>query len=170
MKQEFAAKLMSKGPGGAWTYLPIPFDLHKVFGTKARVSVSGTLNGFPFHNSLMPEGDGTHSMMVSKELQAGANARAGDLVRVSLEPDTSERTVVVPEELRAALRSEPSAAAFFDSLTYSQKKEYADWISDAKQEATRIGRSTKAIQMLAAGKKRVREAFVCARIRELRHN
>jgi hypothetical protein len=156
MKQEFEAKLMSKGPGGAWTYLPIPFDVHKVFGTKARVSVSGTINGFPFHNSLMPEGDGTHSMMVGKELQAGANARAGDLVRVSLEPDTSERSVVVPKELSVALSAESVTAAFFDSLTYSQKKEYVDWISGAKQEATRTSRAAKAVEMLAAGKKRVR--------------
>ncbi len=156
MKQKFEARLMSKGPGGAWTYLPIPFDVNKTFGTKARISVAGTLNGFPFRNSLMPEGDGTHSMMVGKELQAGANARAGDLVQVSLEPDTAERTVAVPEELQAALNSEPSTASFFDSLTYSQKKEYADWIASAKQEATRTSRAAKAVQLLAAGKKRIR--------------
>lgn len=80
MRQEFEAKLMSKGPGGAWTYLPIPFDVREVFGTKSRVAVAGTMNGFAFRNSLMPEGDGTHSMMVGKELQTGAGARAGDSV------------------------------------------------------------------------------------------
>ena len=156
MKRKFQARLMSKGPKGAWTYLPIPFDVQKVFGSKARVSVSGTINGFPFRNSLMPEGDGTHSMMVGKQLQVGADARAGDLVQVSLQLDTLERQVVVPEELQAALHSQRSTAAFFDSLSYSQKKEYADWISEAKQEATRTSRAAKAVQMLAAGKKRVR--------------
>jgi hypothetical protein len=156
MKQKFEARLLSKGPGGAWTYLPIPFDVQKVFGSKARVSVAGTINGFPFHNSLMPEGDGTHSMMVGKDLQAGAKAHAGDLVEVVVELDTSERTVVVPKELQAALRKAPKVSSFFDSLAYSHRKEYADWIAGAKQEATRISRAAKAVEMLSAGKKRLR--------------
>jgi uncharacterized protein YdeI (YjbR/CyaY-like superfamily) len=105
---------------------------------------------------IMPEGDGTHPMMVSKELQMSANARAGDLVKVSLEPDTSERTVEVPQELRNALRADSSAEAFFDSLTYSQKQEHVDRISDARQGATKSRRSAKTVRLLAAGKKRIR--------------
>jgi bacteriocin resistance YdeI/OmpD-like protein/uncharacterized protein DUF1905 len=154
--QEFETRLMAKGPGGAWTYLPIPFDVYQVFGSKARVSVKGTINGFPFRNSLMPEGDGTHSMMVSKELQAGANARSGDLVSVTVEPDTEERSVAVPEELETAFMEHPQAASVFDTMTFSQKKEYVDWISTAKQAATKASRVVKAVEMLAAGKKRLR--------------
>lgn len=156
MKQQFSARLMAKGPGGAWTYLPIPFDVHQVFGTKSRVAVSGTINGFPFRNSLLPEGDGTHSMMVSKEIQAGAGARAGDLVSVSVQLDREERTVVVPQELEMALREDDRAASVFAALTYSHKKEYADWIAAAKQASTKASRASKAVKMLAAGKKRLR--------------
>jgi hypothetical protein len=111
MKQEFRAALVAKGPGGAWTYFSIPFAVDQVFGSKSRVAVAGTINGFPFRNSLMPEGDGTHSMMVSKELQAGANARAGDSVFVSLELNSEERSVTVPEEVEAALKRSPQAAS-----------------------------------------------------------
>jgi len=156
MKQEFKARLMAKGPAGAWTYLPIPFDVNQVFGSKARVSVAGTINGFSFRNSLMPEGDGTHSMMVSKELQTGANARAGDLVSVTLGPDMEERVVSMPPELEAALTKNRLGAAVFDTMTYSQKKEYVGWISTAKQAATKANRVTKAVDMLAVGKKRLR--------------
>lgn len=156
MRHKFEVRLMSKGPGGAWTYFSVPFDVQDAFGTKARVSVKGTINGHPFHNSLMPEGDGTHSMMVSKELQAGAKAHPGDLVQVSLELDTTERTVEVPEDLHRALRAAPTAASFFDELTYSQKKEYVDWICSAKQATTKSNRIGKAIEMLLAGKKRIR--------------
>ena len=70
MQQRFKAKLTSRGPGGAWTFLPIPFDVEKAFGSKARVSVAGTMNGCAFQNSLLPQGDGTHQMAVSKDLQA----------------------------------------------------------------------------------------------------
>jgi len=138
MKQEFRARLMAK----------------------ARLSVAGTINGFPFRNSLMPEGDGTHSMMVGKELQAGANARAGDLVTVSLEPDTEERIISIPQELEAALTENRLAASVFNTMTYSQKKEYVDWILNAKQAATKASRVAKAIDMLAVGEAASLE-FVC---------
>jgi hypothetical protein len=156
VKQTFEARLISRGPGGAWTFLPIPFDVHKAFGTRARVAVSGTINGFPFRNSLMPEGDGTHSMMFSKALQAGAKASVGDLVRVVLEPDDTEPEIAVPAELQQRFRKNKQAASFFASLTASQKKEFADWVASAKQTTTKAARATKALELLAAGKKRLR--------------
>ena len=166
MTEKFKIRLMAKGPGGAWTYLPIPFDVYQVFRSKARVLVKGTINGFTFRNSLMPEGDGTHSMMASKELQAGANARSRDLVSVTVEPDTEERSISVPPELETALMEHPQAVSMFDTMTYSQKKEYADWISTAKQAATKASRMVKAVEMLTAGKQRLRQshaAFSLAR-------
>ena len=102
MPQKFKAELIGRGPGGAWVFLPIPFNVEKVFGTKARVAVKGTMNGFPFRNSLMPEGDGTHSMMVSKELRKGAQAEIGDTVKVEMELDTAARVVAVPADLKSA--------------------------------------------------------------------
>jgi hypothetical protein len=156
MKQTFKVKLEAKGPGGAWTFMPIPFDVNEVFGSKARIAVSGKINGFPFRNSLMPEGDSTHSMMVSKEIQAGAKAKAGDVVKVTLEKDGSERRVDTPDDLEKALKKNKTAATLFGALSYSCKKEYVDWITGAKQEATRTNRIAKAVEMLASGQKRLR--------------
>ncbi|MFZ0339159.1 MAG: YdeI/OmpD-associated family protein [Terracidiphilus sp.] len=156
MHQKFKAKLAAIGPGGAWTILPVPFNVAEVFGTKARVPVAGTMNGFAFRNSLMPEGDGTHRMMVGKELQAGAKARAGDVVSVVLKRDDEERTVDVPAGLTAALKKSKPAATFFAALSPSCKAEYAAWISSAKQAETRTNRVAKAVEMLTKGKKRLR--------------
>jgi hypothetical protein len=156
MKQTFTTKLQAKGPSGAWTYMPIPFDVQAVFGTKARVAVAGTINGFAFRNSLMPEGDGTHSMMVNKDLQAGAKARAGDTVAVTMEKDEKERSVATPGDFAKALAKNKKSASLFAALTHSQKKDYVDWITGAKQQETRAGRITKAVKMLAEGQKRVR--------------
>jgi hypothetical protein len=137
MKQQFEAKLVPRGPKGAWTFLIVPFDVNSFFGTRARVPVSGTINGFPFRNSLMPEGDGTHSMMFSKELQKGSKAVAGDVVKVVLQRDDSERSVTLPAELVRGLKQDKRAGATFETLTYSQRKEYADWVATAKQAVTR---------------------------------
>jgi len=151
----FKARLTARGPAGAWTFLEIPFSVQETFGSKSRVSVMGTMNGFPFRNSLLPQGDGTHAMAVNKTLQAGAKAAAGDLVSVTMEVDRSERVVDVPVELRRALKSHPEAEAAFQSLSYSHRKEFADWVADAKQDKTRVGRAEKSIAMVLA-KKHVR--------------
>jgi hypothetical protein len=154
MKQ-FKTRLTSRGPGGAWTFLEVPFSVEKTFGSKARVAVSGTMNGFAFQNSLMPNGDGTHSMMVSKALQSGAKATAGDLVSVTMEVDRSERLVSIPPELKKALSTNKVAATAFKALSYSHRKEFAEWIATAKREETRISRAEKSIAMVIA-KKHVR--------------
>jgi hypothetical protein len=146
----FKTRLTAHGPGGAWTFLEVPFSVEKEFGTKARVAVAGTINGFAFRNSLMPNGDGTHSMMVSKALQVGANATAGDIVTVAIAVDRSERVVNVPPELTKALSTNKAAAAAFKALSYSHRKEYAEWIASAKREETRVSRAEKSIAMVIA--------------------
>lgn len=143
--KRFNARLLAKGPGGAWTYLAVPFSVEHAFGTKARVAVHGTINGFPFQNSLMPEGDGTHVMMVSKALQAGIKAGAGDLVSVTIDVDRSDRVVSIPVELTKALATNKKAVAAFAELSYSHRQEFAEWVASAKKEETRLGRAQKAV-------------------------
>jgi hypothetical protein len=154
MKQKFEAKLIGRGPGNAWTFLPIPFDVQKTFGSKARVAVVGTINGFPFRNSLMPEGDGTHAMMVNKELQKGAKATAGDTVAVVIDLDKTPRTVTVPDDLKVILAEHKPAETAFAKLAYSHKKAFLDWIDSAKRPETRVKRLKETIDMLEAGKRR----------------
>jgi hypothetical protein len=155
MKQ-FKTRLTSRGPGSAWTFLEVPFSAEKEFGSKARIPVSGTMNGFAFQNSLMPNGDGTHSMMVNKALQAGAKAAAGDLVSVAMAIDKSERAVPIPPELKQALSTNRAAAMAFKALSYSHRKEFAEWIANAKRDETRVSRAEKSIAMVLA-KKHVRQ-------------
>jgi hypothetical protein len=87
MKQTFKARLAGRGPSGTWTFLPIPFNVESDFGSKACVQVSGTINGHPFRKSLMPESDGSHSMMVSKKRQKGAATSKSDVVAVVIGAD-----------------------------------------------------------------------------------
>jgi len=146
--RQFKARLASRGPGAAWTFLEIPFNVEKAFGSKARVPVAGTMNGFAFRNSLLPQGDGTHAMAVSKALQTGAKARAGDLVSVSMQVDRSERMVEVPSELKRRLASHPQAGTVFESLSYSHRKEFAEWVGSAKQQETRDRRAEKSVALV----------------------
>jgi len=152
-RKEFKARLEGVGPGGAWMTLKVPFSVERTWGARARLSVRGTVNGFDFRSSIFPTGDGTHLLMVNKALQAGANAARGDLVVVVMEPDSVPRTVTVPRDLKAALRKDPGARAAFERLPLSHRREYVDWIVEAKQAETRDRRIEKAVSMLRQGRK-----------------
>jgi hypothetical protein len=152
--KRFTATLEGEGPGGAWTVLRVPFDVLKEFGGKARVSVRGTINDFAYRSSIFPNGKGPHFMMVNKAMRAGAKVNQGQTVRVTMEVDDAPRIVSVPADLKKALKAHTTAKKFFDGLAPSCKKEYVEWIVQAKRDPTRKGRVAKAMAMLAQGKKR----------------
>lgn len=58
----------------------------------------------------------------------------------------------VPAYLAAALKRDAKAAATFKALSTSHRNEYVDWISGAKQQATRDKRLGTALEWLAQGK------------------
>ena len=149
MKQKFTAKLIGRGPNGAWTHLDVPFSVEKAFGTKARIAVRGTLNGFPFRSSLMPRGQGVFYMAFNKQMQEGAKAKTGDTVSVVMEPDTAPRTVAVPADLKKVLQQSPREEKAFTALSYSHRKELVDWVEQAKKPETRVSRIAKCLTMLA---------------------
>jgi uncharacterized protein YdeI (YjbR/CyaY-like superfamily) len=57
-------------------------------------------------------------------------------------------------EFAKALTANPKAKATLDGFSPSARRDYLDWIADAKQEATRAKRIATAIEWLAEGKKR----------------
>jgi uncharacterized protein YdeI (YjbR/CyaY-like superfamily) len=62
--------------------------------------------------------------------------------------------VEVPADLDAALRKNKKALATFEAFSPSHKREYIEWITEAKQEATRLKRLETAIEWMAEGKPR----------------
>lgn len=130
----------------------MPFSVPEVFGTKARVPVRGTLNGYPFRSSIAPVG-GCFTMPVNRELREGAGVKSGDLVEVVLERDTEPRIMEPTPDLVEALRAEPVARAAWDRLSYTHRKEFVLAIEEAKKPETRARRVAKAIEELLAKKK-----------------
>ena len=149
-KLEFTVKLEGKGTSVAW--LNAPFDVIKVFGTRARVPVRGTINGFAFCSSLMPMG-GCHGMAINKSMRDGAGGKAGDAVSVVMERDEGKRIVEAPALLKKEMAKSKTAQAKWEKLSFTNKKEIALSISSAKQEETRRRRLAKAMDILKTGKK-----------------
>ena len=67
-------------------------------------------------------------------------------------PARGSQKVSVPADLKVALGKNAKAKKTFENFSYSHKKEYVDWIADAKREETRKARLKKTIQWLAVGK------------------
>jgi hypothetical protein len=60
----------------------------------------------------------------------------------------------MPEAFALALAQEATAQRFFDGLAPSHRRDYIEWIAEAKRDETRDKRIAQALQWLAEGKRR----------------
>ena len=149
--------LLEKYENTEATAITIPFDVKEAFGTRARVPVRGTVNGFPFRSSVFPKGDGRHYMVVNKETRAGAKVKGGETVSVVMERDDEPRTVEPPAELARALKGNKEARAAWEKLSYTHRKEYARSVEEARRPEARRRRVEKAVFELAERTRRANQ-------------
>jgi len=69
-------------------------------------------------------------------------------------PRAEKKELVVPEYFTAALKKSKKALATFDAFPYSHKKEYVQWVTEAKTDETRQRRLATSVEWLAEGKSR----------------
>jgi hypothetical protein len=142
----FDAVIEAADRGGA--YVRLPADAASVFSTRARFPVRVTFNGIPYAGSTMPMGDGTFCVGIPKSIRAKAGVDVDDTVSVVLERDTGERIVDLPGELAEALAASPAAAARFEALSFTHRREHARYVAEAKQSQTRRQRAARTIDRL----------------------
>ena len=148
MSRSFQARLERGASRLNWVIARIPFDVEKIWGTRAMLRVKGDINGYAFRTSLFPTGDGRHTLLVNKRMQAGAKAVAGDLARFHLEPDTEERIVSMPPEMELALSEARGLRRWFDRLNPSMRNEIARWITNVKSDDARERRAEQMAERL----------------------
>ena len=141
--------LLEKDVRSEATGICIPFDVQKTFGTRARVPVRGTINGFPFRGSIFPMGGGRHYMVVNKEVRAGAQVKGGDTISIVMSRDDEPRIITPPVDFARALKANKAARAAWDKLSYTHRKEHVKAIEEAKKPETRQRRIEKAIAQLS---------------------
>ncbi|UII34246.1 YdeI/OmpD-associated family protein [Fulvivirga ulvae] len=134
--------------GGAW--VQIPFDTEEIFGTKGQVKVKATFDGHPYQGSIANMGSGP-ILIIKKEIRKAINKSTGDKVLVTVEEDRTERKIDLPEELEKLLSHNPEAKVFYNSLSHTNRKEYAQWISSAKRQETKDKRLAETLHRLNNG-------------------
>lgn len=80
------------------------------------------------------------------------NARGVKIPRA--QPRSGERALEVPDYFLTALRANQEALETFESFSFSNRRDYVEWVSEAKREATRDKRLATAIEWMAEGKPR----------------
>lgn len=71
--------------------------------------------------------------------------------------DYKTRTVEIPSELQQLFAGNKSAKTFFESLAFTHRREYVEWIVSAKREETKARRLETTMEKLTAGKKNFNE-------------
>ena len=118
-----------------------------------RFPVVATVNGYTWRTSVARMG-GEFLLGLSREVRDGASVQAGDEAEVTIELDEAPREVEVPADLTAALAADPQAAASFERMAFTNRKDYACWVAEAKRDETRQRRVAQAVEMIKAGKSR----------------
>ena len=144
MAERFTATLEDR-------YVVVPLDVKALWG-EARPPVAGTVNGVPFRSRLAVYG-GQSILGLTNDFRRQAGIAQGDQVEVVIDRDDAPRVIEIPPALQAALAADPQARAVFDGLSFTHRREYAQWIAEAKREATRATRVLRAIEMLREGVK-----------------
>ncbi len=93
---------------------------------------------------------------LAPNLESERQNRAAEEIRDldgTLVVDRVNRVIHLPKDLAAVLSRHPEAKAFFDSLSFTNKREYVTWIVEAKKSETRTKRVRSALEKMVSNKK-----------------
>ena len=144
-KYTFDAEIHAGSGGGA--YVVFPYDAEEEFGTSGKVPVNATIDGVPDRSGLFRMGLPHHILGVPKAIRNQIGKGPGDTVAVVLWKDEKPREVAVPPEFKARM-TKAGVLAFFEGLSFTNRKEYCRWISEAKKDETRERRLEEALELL----------------------
>ena len=133
-------------------FIPVPFDLKPVFG-KVRAPVRVTVNGYTYRSTIASMG-GQICLPLRKSNREAAGLEGGETLSVTLELDTEQRTVDIPDDLDKALTK--PARTRWNALSFTQQREYAEAITGAKKPETRARRIEQILSSLDEAKPRPR--------------
>jgi hypothetical protein len=150
---KFRAILENPQPAMDAAFVSFPFDVLELFGTRGMVKVKATFDGHPYRGILSNMGGPHHVILVRKDVREAIGKRVGEIIEVTIRKDTEERVVEIPDDLEKLFVRNKNAYAFFQSLSYTNRKEYVQWITSARRSETRKNRLALTMAKLKGRKK-----------------
>ena len=142
--ERFEATIVEADRGGA--FVPVPAEVVQALGGQGRIPVRATFDGVAYSGSVVSMG-GQKIIGLLKAIRTELGKGPGDVITVTLETDSTERTVTAPDDLRTALEG-AGLTDRFDALSFSHRREYVTWITEAKKPDTRARRISQTIERL----------------------
>jgi uncharacterized protein YdeI (YjbR/CyaY-like superfamily) len=133
-----------------WVIIRIPVNVEKVWGVRGQLKVKGDIDGFAFRSSLFVLRGGRHFLLVNKRMQKAARVAPGMSASFHLQPDTDERSLITPPELKILLAGDRSLRAWVEKLNYSIRKYIFDQIAQVKSAESRQRRAEQTAEFLLA--------------------
>jgi uncharacterized protein YdeI (YjbR/CyaY-like superfamily) len=135
------------------------FKAHAVFGFwrgKVVVGEAYAHNAMGDYGRFTSVADLPSSRVLTAHLRkAMALNDAGAKTSTAMRPARAAKAeLAMPEALQVALDADPAARLRFDAFPPSHRREYIEWIVDAKREETRARRVAQAVEWIAQGKGR----------------
>ena len=151
MSETFRATIQQTGKTACG--IEVPAAVVEALGGSKRPAVSVSLDGYAYRSTVAPMNGGWW-LGVNAEHREASGLKAGDEVEVTLALDDAPRELEVPSELAAALEADPQAKAFFDGLSYSNRRVFTLSVEGTSNPETRARRVEKAIALMREGRVR----------------
>ena len=132
---------------GTNTGIEVPAEVVAALDAGKRPPVVVNVNGYEYRSTVAPMG-GKYLLPFSADRRQESGIQGGDAIDVELTLDTAPRTVDVPDDLQFALNSSATAAAAWDKLSYTHRKEHVRSVLDAKKAETRTRRISAVVARL----------------------
>ncbi len=156
VKATFQKAIDSVAPGGLlWVAYP-----KKSSGINS--DLAGSMDSMAPWNWMMAHGWDIVSSVSIDDTWTGMRMRpkgekkerpASEKAQVKTNAKTGERTLLLPKDFESLLNKNKKAAAFFHQLAFTHRKEYVEWIIQAKKPETRERRLEQTLELLKKGKK-----------------
>jgi hypothetical protein len=138
--------------GKTATGIAVPGEVVAALNAGKRPPVKITLSGHTYRTTVAPMG-GRFFVPLNATNREAAGVTAGDELDAIIELDTAPREVELPDDLAEALAGNDSARRFFEELSYTHRKEWVRWVTDARKTETRHARIDKTVQALQEGQR-----------------
>jgi len=149
MKDLYTIAKMGKG---YMHYIEMPPALVKKLTAGGNKRVLCTLNGtLTLHAALMKTKEGMYYVMIGSKYLRQLQLSAGKMVKATFSIDRSELQFGMPEELAEVLRTDPGAAAVFDSLTPGNKRGLMALVNMVKSVDKKIERALLIAEKIRRG-------------------
>ena len=143
----FTATAVGRPRGGI--AIALPFDPAEVWGERDRYYLAGTVGSYPMRATVTP-GDGEPIMTLGPAWCRDPRVGAGASVQVSLHPEGPQLDTI-DADFADALRAEPTARRFFESLATFYRKGWVTWVDGARRPEARAVRIGETVAALRAG-------------------